>query len=293
MLTGIVLHWRKLIDDAFIAVSSKLVFSLALPVLMFRAVATADMDFFAHTGFVLFALTAAALSVLLVLIWAKLAGIRPSQEGSFIQAGFRSNLGIVGLALCIAAYGDQGAALGALLLAVVTPLYNIASVWLLNRQHAPDWRRQFASVVRNPLILAIFIAAPFQLFHWPLPAVVLHTGNLLAQLALPLALIGVGGSLNVHLKHSAEPRVLQIVLLKLVLVPVLTILLAWYAGFRMEELGVLALMFASPTAAASFVMAKAMGGDALLTARAIAMTTLGSLFSVSGILYILAQLPLV
>ncbi len=67
---------------------------------------------------------------------------------------------------------------------------------------------------------------------------------------------------------------------KLLLVPLLFVGggVAW--GFRGMELGILLLMSSAPTAAASYVMVRAMGGNAALAANIIALTTLGSLFTV-------------
>jgi predicted permease len=64
-------------------------------------------------------------------------------------------------------------------------------------------------------------------------------------------------------------------------------------GFRHEELAVIVLMFASPTAAAAFVMAGAMKADVTLTANAIALTTLAAGVTVSGFVYVIGLLPLV
>ncbi len=293
VLVGIVLHWRGMVDEAFVAVSSRLVFSVTLPVLMFRAIVTADMDLTAHADFAIFACIAAVAAFFMAAAWARLTGVPQASAGAFVQAAFRSNLGIVGLALCVAAYGETGAALGALLLAVVTPLYNLMSVWVLGRNQSPDWVAQLLAVLRNPLIIAILAAVPVKWLGAELPPVALQTADYLAQLTLPLALIGVGASLQLRLSGRPDPLLIQTVVLKLLLLPGLVTAAAWHAGFRNVELGVIVLMFASPTAAASFVMARAMKGDSRLTARAIAVTTCGSLLTISGFLYILTRLSLV
>ena len=53
---------------------------------------------------------------------------------------------------------------------------------------------------------------------------------------------------------------------KLVAMPLVFTLGAWAAGFRGMELGVLMLMASSPSAAASYSMVRAMGGNATLAA---------------------------
>ena len=188
---------------------------------------------------------------------------------------------------------SAGAALGALILAGVTPVYNLISVLVLSKGKAPDWKSQLRGIITNPLIVAIILAIPFQLSGVRMAPVFDDTARLIAQLTLPLALLGVGASLNASLRGSINSVVLQISFLKLIFLPVAITAGAYMIGIRGDELSILAIMFASPTAAASFVMARAMGGDALLTARAIAVTTLGALVTISCFLYVLDGLPLV
>ncbi len=293
VLLGLLLRRRNVIDDAFIATSSKLVFNITLPVLMFMAVARSDSGAGQHLPLIGFVLSAALLGALLSALWAGALMLSVPQRGAFIQASFRSNLGIIGLALCINAYGEEGGVLGALLLAVITPVYNLLAVFFLTRQQQVRWLAQLRLILSNPLIIAIVLAVPFSALQWPLPEVALRVGNSLAAMTLPLALIGVGGSLSFAALRRGSAVVLHIVTLKLLVVPVIIAVAAWMCGFRGVELGVICLMFASPTAAAAFVMARSMGADAELTANAIALTTIGSVLTVSGFVYVLSLLPLV
>ncbi len=61
-------------------------------------------------------------------------------------------------------------------------------------------------------------------------------------------------------------------------------------GFRGIDLGILFLMCSAPTASASFIMVKAMGGNYKLAANIIALTSLGSIVSVSLGIMILRSL---
>ncbi len=120
----------------------------------------------------------------------------------------------------------------------------------------------------------------------------MRVANSLAAMTLPLALIGVGGSLSFAALRRGSTAMLYIVTLKLLVVPVIITAVAWLCGFHGVELGVICLMFTSP-AGAAFVMARCQGPDAELTANAIALTTIGSVLTVSGFVYVLSLLPLV
>jgi predicted permease len=64
--------------------------------------------------------------------------------------------------------------------------------------------------------------------------------------------------------------------MKMVWLPLLSTVGAWLCGFRGADLAILFLYFASPTAAASFVMARAVGANHELAAAIIVITTLAA-----------------
>uniref|UniRef100_UPI000650E3DE AEC family transporter n=1 Tax=Halomonas sp. PR-M31 TaxID=1471202 RepID=UPI000650E3DE len=76
-------------------------------------------------------------------------------------------------------------------------------------------------------------------------------------------------------------------LMKMITLPLLATGAAWLAGFSDRELGLLFVFFASPTAAASFVMVKAMGGNAKLAANIIALTTLMASVTITGGVFVM------
>ena len=288
VVLGVYLRHKQHIDDAFVATSSRLVFNVSLPVLMFLAIVTADMAVSQHLSLVWFSLGASLTAFAFVFAVSKVLRVSPRRHGAFVQGAFRSNLGIVGLALCLNAYPEEGAILGALVLAVVTPVYNLLSVWVLaSGDRDISWGQQLMTTARNPLIIAIALAGVARSLGLELPQVLLQTGDILAGLTLPLALIGIGASLTMSRALVADSVVWSAVVLKLAVLPTLIIVSAVSIGITGAALGVIALMFASPTAAAAFVMAKSMNADSRLTADVIALSTLGSGVTVTTIIYVL------
>ncbi len=288
VILGIWLKRKGSINDDFIHMSSKLVFNVSLPVLIFMAIVNADLGEQDYNGLIVFSLAAAMGSFFVGSLAAKLMKIPEHSKGAFIQASFRSNLAIIGLALCISAYPVKGAVIGAIVLAVVTPLYNLLAVYVLTGGASlANLKKQVVVMAKNPLIISIVLAAAFRLTDWSLGPVWQKTGSTVAAMTLPLALIGIGGSLSVAVLTRGGVPALTTSFIKIVVNPLLIIAAAILVGFRNEELMVLAIMFACPTAAAAFVMAVAMGGDGKLTANAIAVTTLGSGVTVATIIYVL------
>lgn len=288
VILGIWLKRKGSINDDFIKMSSRLVFNVSLPVLIFLAIVNADLGDQNYNRLIVFSLLAGLGSFFVGAFAARLLNISEFSKGAFIQASFRSNLAIIGLALCISAYPEQGAVIGAIVLAVVTPLYNLLAVYVLTGGASlANLKKQFIVMAQNPLIISIVLAAAFRLTGWTLGPVWQKTGSTIAAMTLPLALIGIGGSLSIAVVTRGGMPALATSVIKILINPVLIILAAILVGFRNEELMVLAIMFACPTAAAAFVMALAMDGDGELTANAIAVTTLGSGVTVATIIYVL------
>lgn len=289
VLVGLVLRRSGQISADFIAIASKLVFNVCLPLLMFIAITESNVDFAKSWRLALFSGVLALLSFLLAWLVAGWASVAAENKGVAVQGAFRSNLGIIGIALCANAYGQEGLAVGALILAAVTPLYNVFSLYALTRCLDADrpinWLNLLLNIVKNPLVMSILLAFLCVSFGWRLPAILHDAGSYLSRMTLPLALITIGGSLSLSALKASSRLSAVVVFSKLVLVPVTVGIAAWWLGFGGIELGCLVLMFASPTAAAAFVMVRAIGGNSALASNTIALSTLLSLLTLSVYLY--------
>src|SRR5690554_5678095 len=264
------------IDQAFIATASSLVFNATMPTLIFLSIIRADLDATLNPSLLIFFALATLGGFLLSWGWAILR-VPYVDRGVYVQASFRGNCGIVGLALAAGMYGEYGLSAGGLLLGVVILTYNVFSVVALatyQEGQRADWRSILAHIARNPLILAVVAAVPIAALELRLPGWLMTSGDYFASLTLPLALICIGATLSLEAIRDSGRLATSASLLKMVTVPILATGAAWLAGFEGRELGVMFLFFASPTAAAAFVMAKAMGGNAVLSANIIALTTL-------------------
>lgn len=285
---GAFLKYRKVIDAGFVETASNLVFKVCLPVLLFLSILNNNVDLSVYGELVVFCLGAAAVAFLV--IWKFSALWVPQKDrGVVVQGAFRSNLGIIGLALCAKAFESDGLAVGAVILAVVTPLYNVLSIYALSvSQYGKanlSMGKVLLDVLKNPLIVAILLGFAVAGLNLSLPQMVEDTAGYLAAMTLPLALISIGGALSVSELKSTSGLSLQVVFVKLILLPITVLIMAKGLGFTGVELGCILLMFASPTATASFIMVRAMGGNYSLASNIIVISTLLSALSVSLLLY--------
>ena len=264
------------IDNAFVNTASALVFKATLPTLVFLSIIRADLGTAFNPGLLVFYLGATLASFAATWLWARWRVAREDRS-VYVQGAFRGNCGIVGLALAANLYGDFGLSAGGILLGLVIISYNILSVIVLvayQPGQTTDWRKIFHDIVRNPLILAVVLAIPVAALEITLPGWIMTSGDYFASLTLPLALLCIGATVSLSSIRSDSKTAFSSSLMKMVTLPALSTAAAWLVGFRGPELGLMFLFFASPTAAASFVMVKALGGNDRLAANIIALTTL-------------------
>jgi predicted permease len=294
---GALLKRASLIDEAFVSTGSKLVFMITLPTLVFMSIARTDFQAVFNPAQLSY--VAIGTLVTFIAIWglAKQWVNKPEDLGVFIQGAFRSNYGIIGLAVSFNLFGHTGLAQASLLLALVIPLYNVLAIIALavpmKNSKALSLSGVIVEILKNPLIIAVLLALPFSYFGFSLPEVVERTGRYFANLTLPLALLTIGATLNLKsLKHTSF-QAFWATATKLLILPIILTLGAWQAGFKGQDLVLMFVLFGCPTAAASFVMAKAMGGNAQLAANIILTTTIGSVFTLSSGIYLLKILEVI
>lgn len=292
---GFFLNRRQLINDNFVDIGSKLVFNITLPSLLFISIAQTSLSAAANFNLIAVGL----LGTLGVYLLLELIAARwvqpPADRGVVVQGAFRSNMGIIGLAYCVNAYGDAGLVTASFYLALVTILFNVLSVITLSRSLNRDGgiAATLKGIARNPLIIGILLALPFAWAEVQLPSIVIRTGEYFAHMTLPLALLCTGASLNFRALQQSRKTALIATLCKLLVVPLTLTGIGIAVGLRGIELGVLLLMASAPTAAASYVMVRAMGGNMALAANIIVLTTLGSLLTTSAGITLLRWLGMI
>lgn len=279
---------RKIINEIFVDVTSRFVFSISLPVFIFLEISALDLSQVFEVNQIVFITSATFITYLLIWIGTIPYIKNPEDKSAFIQGAFRGNYAIVGLALISNLFGNDALGKATLILAFLLPVYNVLAVIVLTvpkHQGKINFKSMMIEILFNPLILAVISALPFSYFKLRLPEMFITTGNYFADLALPLALVGIGGSLNIENLKRASTLAFSSSIIKIVILPLTLTLAAIFLGYRDDDLGIMFIVFACPTAIASFVMADVMGANLKLAGNIIMITTLGSVFTISlGIL---------
>lgn len=282
---GFFMQRKNHIGTEFVDQGSKMVFNYCLPCLLFLSVADSQVDYGKQITLIIAGLIVTLLLFIGAEVYSRYAFEDVKDQSVFVQGVFRSNMAIIGLATVTNAYGGEGLGIGAVYMGIITIVYNILAIMTLSRIHKnPEdtliknsWLMT-KKIFTNPLIIALASAFLYKALALPPITGVIHkTGSLLAAVSLPLALICAGATIDMRSMLQLSGISMQASIARIIIAPLLSIFIGILFGLRGVYLGVLFIMVASPVAAASYVMAKAMGGNDVAAANILAFTTIFSM----------------
>lgn len=299
MVLGIILRRVGIVDATFASRLNTFVFCVALPVLLFRDISSVDLAQEWDARFVF----DCALITLATIVFACAASVfvkGRATRGEFIQGAYRSSVAILGVALMQSIYGSSQAA--AMMIIGVVPLYNAAAVAILavcaedSQAKRKGARAMFLGIARdivtNPIIVGIAAGLLWAVLRLPMPEAAGKAVDAVAGLATPLGLVAMGAMadfrrMREEARSSLGASATKLFGLCAAFLPVCVAL-----GYRGEELMALLFMLGSATTVSSFVMARNMGYEGVVSSAVVMITTLGSVFSLTAWIYLLRCLGL-
>ncbi len=297
MILGLLFRKIGWIDEAFAEKMNQFVFTVPLPVLVFSDLATVDFAQVWNMKFVLFCFGATIISIgisaAISFLW-KDRSIR----GEFIQASYRSSAALLGIAFIQNIYGTSGMA--PLMIIGSVPLYNIMAVLVLSftrpGQSSLDKalvKKTLKGIVTNPIIIGIAAGLLWSALKIPMPPILEKTVSSIGGVATPMGLMAMGATFDIRKAFAKVKPAVTATLIKLVGFCAIFLPAAVWLGFRNEELVAILVMLGSATTVSSFVMARNMGHEGVLSSSVVMLTTMFSAFTLTGWLYILRSLGLI
>ncbi|MCR4618283.1 MAG: AEC family transporter [Lachnospiraceae bacterium] len=297
MVVGFVFHKIGWIDDVFASKMNKFVFTVPLPVLVFKDLAEVDFRKAWDGKYVLFCFCVTILSILIAtgisFIWRK-KGI----QGEFIQASYRSSAALLGIAFIQNIYGTSG--LAPLMIIGSVPLYNIMAVTVLEL-FKPGSKgiskktvlETLKGIATNPILIGILVGIIWSLIGIPLKGIPLKAVTSIANTATPLGLMAMGATFDFKKAFGKIGPALVATFMKLIGFAAIFLPVAIWFGYRDEQLVATLVMLGSATTVSCFVMAKNMGHEGVVSSSVIMLTTLLSAFSLTFWLWLLRSLGLI
>lgn len=266
-------QWGYL-PEAFLGPANRLVYHLAIPAMIFRAVATGDLQRQFNLPVLAVCLGTVGAGYLVAHGAGRLQHLARAARATFTQAAFHGNLGYIGLAVVFFHLGDEALGRASILAGFIMILQNLLAVVALSAGGDGAPGRRWRRVVGNPVIVAALLGIACSAAGLRLPRIVDQSLAILARMALPLALLVIGATLSPHQIRSALRPALAASGIKLVVLPGLGLLAWWCLALAPEAYLPALILLASPTATVAYVMGREMGGDPDLAAAVISLSTL-------------------
>lgn len=283
---------------------SDFVFTIAVPLLLFRIIATASFDHGAP-----WALWVTYFTAVLV-TWSSAhfvirAGFgRDARSGvvAGVTAGF-SNLVLLGIPFMSGVYGEPGLAILSQIVSIHMPIMMGASVilfeWALKRDGASTETKTALTLVTgflrqlfsNPLILGILGGFLVRVSGLEIPAVADRVIASLGGVAGPLALFAMGVSLRGYGIRGQVPQAVSLVMLKLMLMPAVALGMALLLGLPELQAKVVVAAASLPAGVNSWLIASRLGtgqrlaSTSMTLGTAFAAATTGIWLMITGMLF--------
>ncbi len=294
---GFVLVSKGVFNRAALDVFSFWVMNIALPSLIFAAIASRSISSVFHPDYMILYAGSALITMAVAYLWFSRQS-DPMRRAVAVMVSACPNTGFVGSSIFLLAIGDQaGVALtlnflveNILLVPLSLVLFELARD-THDSGHSLRHRlfQVFKSLARRPLMIAIASGLLFSALGAPLPEAGLQIFKLLGASAPAIALFVIGGSLVGQSFDGNLPLASQLAIIKLVVMPLVTIgmiLLFGQFGVELEPdlFKALLITAALPTMAIAAVFAQEAGRGAFAS-LSILLNTLGAFISLNVVLF--------
>ena len=282
MAAGFGLRRVNKLSEGTVAQMNKIIYSFCFPFVLFHNVYGVDIASAMNGPFLaVIAGMVVLVTALLIVFIPRYTASKPVQ-GSMMQGVIRGNSILFALPVVTTIAGRENTGLVSLGIALVVPFYNILCVIILESLRGGKVKpaRLLLSILKNPIIIGTLAGAFVRLTGLRLPGYMELVVSGIAGLVTPLALVMLGADMHFSDTVKYKKELLIVCLLKLVAVPLLTVLTVKALGFDKIAVTTAMAMTAVPAAVSSYVMAKELGADGVLAGQIVAVSTAVSILTV-------------
>ena len=282
MIIGWLCRTQGIIDRPAMKEYDRVIFKVFMPLLLFKNIY--DMDFsqgFAHKEMI-FAAVCMLINFVFCLKFPPVLTNDPRKSSVIGQAVVRGNYVIFGVVVSEALYGEGNIGMVIMMGVLVVPLINVFSAVILEAGRAgkSSPAKLFIAVLKNPMIIGAIFAFIFKGFNIPIPAPIWSVIRSIANSTTTVSFLSLGVGLDMAGDISDHKLLLWGVILRMLIVPGVFMPLAVLCGFRGQSLCAMMVIFAAPSAVASYPMAVAMGADGQLAGQLVCTTTVLSVITI-------------
>ena len=295
MVVGYLARGANLVADKTVTQMNNLVFRIFLPVMLMNNIRGAQLGSLDGMSVLIFAVAVLMLVFLVAMAIVPKFVKEDARRGVVVQALFRSNYAIFGMAVIASMYPGEALTIPSLMTTATVPFYSAFAVICLEafRGGKANARALAIKVLRNPLVIGCAAGIVLLAVGNPVPTFLDKTFKDLGGVATTVALFVLGASFKLEAVRGNGKALLVTSALKLAVIPLIVLLPAIALGYRTQALASLMIALGGPVAVSSFTMAQQMDADADLAGQLVITTTLMSVASMFLFIFAFKMLGLV
>ena len=271
------------------------VFTIAIPLLLFRTLATAGLpDEIPWDVLLSYYLGTYAVFAIGMLVAGTVFRKGLSEQGAFAGSGCFSNLVLLGIPIVLAVFGEAASVPLFLVIgvhnAVLLPLLVVVLGLGQNSTGAMlgGLRETLFDLVRNPLVIGLVGGVIYGRVGPPLPGPVDEIIRMLGTAGAPVALFALGGTLARYRISGYFGQALAISVLKLCVQPLAVWMLATHVfGLNPTWAGAITLLSAMPTGVNVFIFTSKYGAGTATAGTTIVLSTALGAGTVSALIWLI------
>jgi predicted permease len=289
IIVGYTIKRSGLIKTSSFVDFNNLTFNVLFPILIFDAIYNSRLEDFLN-----FRLMISLLIITLILfaygqISSRIVSNDKSSQPVISHSMFRTNFLMIGIPIITSLFGTVGVTTAFLLLSISNPIFNPLSVLnfeLFDRKNI-SIKKIWLNIITSPLNIATLLGFIFLILNIPLPNFVLVSTSSLASIAPPLALLILGGTLDLSKFKLFDKDFLFALINRLIIIPFVLLFVLLSLNFPTVEIAALVLFFATPVAVISFSFTLEYKANTDLASSLIVVSTLLSSLSLIALVTIM------
>ena len=286
ILFGSLLKRWRLTDDVFLKMTDRLTYYIFFPLLLFWKIGGASTALTGGAGLYQAVICAVLTVYVLSTLFIKLYKMSDFKAGTFSQSCYRFN-SYIGVAIVLSVLGEEGIKQFGILIGLIIPIINVLCVstliWFSEEQVQPAKRlgQTVKALISNPLILACISGIIYANIWQGFPPFIDNTLKLSSYVALPLAMLSIGGALTLSTVRDHFKLSLIASMFKLIVLPIVGYL--FLMAFGVSDLGfkIGLIYFTLPASPALYILSSQLNSDTNLASASIALSTILSFISLS------------
>ncbi len=282
LFIGLFLNKINIIDEHTSKKLSSLVVNITAPLLIINAMLQQN-DLAAQEILVMLAISCAlyATTIIMTFFVPKLLRVKKQDVGIYKFMLVFANVAFMGFPVITVFFGESALVYAAILNLPFSLLAYTLGIYFITTSSGEETKFNWKKMI-NVGVISVFIGLLLMAFGIQLPSFIGDTIKMVGGLTTPISMLVIGASLA-HVKIKSlftNYRLYLYSLLRLLMIPVAVYFILSAIGIEGDMLGVAVVLSGMPAAANTVMMSKEYGGNAILAAEGVFISTMLSAITI-------------